>query len=107
MNTPTGRTYPTGAGLGTIAIRSSVSDSTVVITYELPVTEGSTRSRGSTLDGEPAASGRLLTATPSSTQYETDLELADLAAGDHLYTVAATVDGLVLSGSTIFTTPAA
>jgi hypothetical protein len=39
--------------------------------------------------------------------YETDLPLAGLAAGDHLYTVAATVDGRIVTGSTIFTIPAA
>jgi hypothetical protein len=32
--------------------------------------------------------------------------VSDLAAGDHIYTVAATIDGRIVSGSTIFTIPA-
>lgn len=107
MNTATRRTYLTGAGLGTLVIRSDVGDNHVLITYEVPATERSTGSRGSTLDGEPAACGTLVTDTTSSSRYLTDLKLTDLAPGDHIYTVAATVGGIVLSGSAIFTTPAA
>jgi hypothetical protein len=105
--TATLRTHLTGAGLGTLDIRSAVGDSNVTITYEVPASQRSTSSRGSTLDGEPVGSGRLVTDTWSSSWYETDLSLADLEPGDHIYTVAATIGGTLLTGSTIFTTPAA
>lgn len=107
MRTTTRRTGLEGAGLGTLAIGSAVGDIDVVITYEVPASMGATRSRGSTLDGEPAPGGALLTDAEYSSRYETELKVADLAPGDHIYTVAATTDGKVLSGSTIFTVPAA
>jgi hypothetical protein len=94
-------------GLGTIAIGSAVSDTHVTIVYEIPGPVSATTSRGSTLDQEPASPGTLMIDEELSACHETDLPLAGLAAGDHLYTVAATVDGRIVTGSTIFTIPAA
>jgi hypothetical protein len=107
VTTPTPRSRLTGAGLGTLVIRSAVRDGDVVISYELPASVKGTSSRGCTLDGEPIGSGAVHADSTSSSRYVAGLELADLAPGDHIYTVAATIEGKVLSGSTIFTTPAA
>jgi hypothetical protein len=107
VNSTTRRTRLSGAGLGTIAIGSAVSDVDVTIVYEIPGPASSTTSRGSTLDREPACPGALLLDESTSACYEAGLKVADLAPGDHLYTVAATIDGQVVSGSTIFTIPAA
>jgi len=84
----------------------AVGGDEVVITYEIPGPARSTTSRGSTLDREPAAAGSLLTEATTSSRYETGLKVSDLAEGDHIYTVAATIDGRIVSGSTIFTIPA-
>jgi hypothetical protein len=94
-------------GLGTIAIGSAVGDTHVTIVYEIPGPVSATTSRGSTLDQEPASPGVVMIDEELSACYETDLPIADLAAGDHIYTVAATIDGRIVSGSTIFTVPAA
>lgn len=94
-------------GLGTIAIGSAVGDVEVTIVYEIPGPTASTTSRGSTLDREPACPGTLLIDGSWSACYETGLKIADLDPGDHIYTVAATIDGQIVSGSTIFTIPAA
>jgi len=96
-----------GEGLGTIAIGSAVGDVDVTIVYEIPGPPHSTTSRGSTLDLEPSCPGNLMIDASYSACYGTDLKVADLEPGDHLYTVAATVDGRIVSGSTIFTIPAA
>jgi len=106
VNRTTRHDHLAGAGLGTLVIGSAVGDVDVVITYEIPGPVRSTTSRGSTLDREPALPGSLLTEATSSSRYRTDLKVADLAVGDHIYTVAATIDGTVVSGSTIFTIPA-
>jgi hypothetical protein len=96
-----------GAGLGTVAIGSAVGDVDVTIVYEIPGPAASTTSRGSTLDHEPACPGALLIDETFSACYETGLKVADLGPGDHIYTVAASVDGQIVSGSTVFTIPAA
>ena len=107
MNPSTRHDHLTGAGLGTLAIGSAVGDVDVVITYQIPGPVRATTSRGSTLDHEPWGAGALMADALASSQYRTDLKVADLAAGDHIYTVAATIDGRVVTGSTIFTIPAA
>jgi hypothetical protein len=107
VNGTTRRTRLAGAGLGTIAIGSAVGDGDVTIVYEIPGPARSTTSRGSTLDHEPACPGALLIDESYSACYETGLKVADLGPGDHLYTVAASVDGRIVSGSTVFTIPAA
>jgi hypothetical protein len=107
VNTILRRHHLTGAGLGTVAIASDVGDDVVTITYDIPGPTTSTTSRGCTLGTEPAAAGRLLTEAAAWSRYEASLELAGLVAGDHIYTVAATIDGTVVTGSTVFTVPAA
>ena len=106
MHTTTRRSRFGGAGLGTLIIGSSVGGDEVVITYEIPGPARSTTSRGSTLDREPATAGSLLTEATTSSRYETGFKVSDLGEGDHIYTVAATIEGRVVSGSTIFTIPA-
>jgi hypothetical protein len=103
----TRRTRLAGAGLGTIAIGSAVGDVEVTIVYEIPGPAASTTSRGSTLDREPSCPGALVIDEMFSACYETGLRLTDLDPGDHIYTVAASIEGRIISGSTIFTIPAA
>jgi len=107
VNTTMRRHRLSGAGLGTIAIGSAVGDVDVTIVYEIPGSADSTTSRGSTLDREPASAGAVVIDEDFSACYETGLKVADLDPGDHIYTVVATLEGRVLSGSTIFTIPAA
>ena len=107
MRGTTRRTRLTGAGLGTIAIGSAVGDVDVTIVYEIPGPAASTTSRGSTLDHEPACPGTLMLDESFSACYETGLKVADLEPGDHIYTVAASIEGRIISGSTVFTIPAA
>ena len=107
MISTTRRTRMSGAGLGTIAIGSAVGDVDVTIVYEIPGPAAMTSSRGSTLDAEPSCPGALLLDESSSACYEAGLKVADMEPGDHIYTVAATIDGRIVSGSTIFTIPAA
>jgi hypothetical protein len=106
VHTTTRRSRFGGAGLGTLTIGSAVTGDEVVITYEIPGPARSTTSRGSTLDREPAPAGSLLTEATTSSRYETGFKVSDLGQGDHIYTVAATIDGRIISGSTIFTIPA-
>jgi hypothetical protein len=94
-------------GLGTVSIASAVGDVDVTIGYEIPGPAASISSLGSMLDREPACPGTLMIDDPFSACYETGLRVADLEPGDHLYTVAATIDGQIVSGSTVFTIPAA
>ena len=103
MSTTVRRTRMAGAGLGTVAIGSAVGDLDVTIVYEIPGSASSTTSRGSTLDLEPACPGALMIDESFSACYEAGLKVADLEPGDHIYTVAATIDGRIVSGSTIFT----
>jgi len=106
VHTTTRRSRLGGAGLGTLTIGSSVGGDEVVITYEIPGPARSTTSRGSALDREPATAGSLLTEATTSSRYETGFKVSDLVEGDHIYTVAATIEGRIVSGSTIFTIPA-